>query len=64
MCVRNPWADPGIGRQWTVHPAQANLLDFHPTLADGRQTALFKCQAAALGVKQRKVAMSGVGHEQ
>jgi len=47
-----------------VHPAQASLFDFDPTFTDGRQAALLERLAAALGIEQRKVAMTGVRKEQ
>ena len=64
MCVHNLWADPCAGRQRAVHPAQANLRDFHPAFADGRQAALFERQAMAIGIEQGEVAMTGVWDEQ
>lgn len=64
LWLRNPRADAGAGRQWAVHPAQAALLDFHPAFADGRQAALLEGLAAAVGIEQGKVAMTGVGKEQ
>lgn len=62
--VCNLRADPGAGRQWTVHPAQVRLCDLHPAVADGRQAALFERQAMAAGIEQGIVAMTAAGHEQ
>jgi len=62
--LRNRWADAGAGGQRAVHPAQAGLFDFDPAFADGRQTALLEGLAAALGIEQGKMAMTGVGKEQ
>ena len=64
LCVHDLWADPCTGGQWTVHPAQVSLGDFHPAFADGRLAALFECQAMATGIKQGIVAVTGVWHEQ
>jgi len=64
LWLRNPWADAGAGGQRAVHPAQAGLLDFDPAFADGRQAALLERLAAALGIEQGKMAMTGVGKEQ
>jgi len=64
LWLRNPWVDAGAGRQRAVHPAQASLFDFDPAFADGRQAALFESLAAAMGIEQRKVTMTGMGKEQ
>ena len=64
LWLRNVRADAGAGGQWAVHPAQASLFDFDPTFTDGRQAALLERLAAALGIEQRKVAMTGVRKEQ
>lgn len=62
--AKNLWADPGAGRQWAVHPAQVSLGHFHPAFTDGRQAALLEGQTMTVGIKQGKVAMTSVGHEQ
>lgn len=59
-----PWADPGAGGQRAVHPAQTDLVDFHPAIAHRRQVALFECPAAAVCIQQREVAMGGAWTEQ
>ena len=64
MPVSNLRADSGTHRQWTVHPAQVSLRDFHPAIAHGWQAALLERHAMAVGIEPCVVAMAGVGHEQ
>ncbi len=60
VCMLPPGADECAGGQRTVHPAQARLCDFHPTLADRRCAALLECLAIAIGIQARKVAVAGM----
>jgi hypothetical protein len=53
-----------MGRQWMMHPAQANFVDFHPALTDGRLAAFFERLAAALRIQQGELANGGFACKQ
>ena len=61
---RRARADACAGRQWVVHPAQANLFDFYPAFADRRLVALFKGLAATLHIEQGELAKGGFAGKQ
>ena len=63
VCMLPLRADHRAGRQRAMHPAQASLCDFHPTLTDRRQAAFLECLAIAIGVQPHKVAVTGLWHE-
>lgn len=61
---RRTWADAGAGRQRVVHPAQADFIDFYPTVANRRLAALFEGLATTLHIEQGELTKGWLARKQ